>query len=64
MLDAVCGYPRRDIDAAERLALIHGKAIAAARIDGPYAAVDGSGLVAMLHDEGEEARSLCVLTQS
>jgi tRNA pseudouridine55 synthase len=64
MEDAVAGYPRRDVDADGARALVQGKALARAGIDGPYAVFGPDGLVAMAEDvrEREEARSLCVVT--
>lgn len=64
MEDAVAGYPKREITADDARDLAHGKRIAAAGIDGPYAAVGPPGLVAMLRDDGAEARSLCVLVDA
>ena len=63
MEDAVAGYPRRSVDADGARALVHGKALEPAGIDGVYAVFGPDGLVAMAEDRGEEARSLCVLTQ-
>lgn len=63
MGEAVDGYARRVIDADDVRALLHGKPLPAAGISGPYAAWGPDGLVAMLEDQVEEARSLCVLTQ-
>jgi len=60
---AVSGYPRRTVDADGARALVHGKAVEPAGIDGVYAVFGPDGLVAMAEDRGEEARSLCVLTQ-
>jgi len=59
----VSGYPRRSVDVDGARALMHGKAIEPAGIDGVYAVFGPDGLVAMAEDRGEEARSLCVLTQ-
>jgi tRNA pseudouridine55 synthase len=63
MDDAVAGYPRRSVDDDGARALVHGKALEPAGIDGVYAVFGPDGLVAMAEDRGEEARSLCVLTQ-
>ena len=63
MEDAVAGYPRRSVDADGARALVHGKALEPAGINGVYAVFGPDGLVAMAEDRGEEARSLCVLTQ-
>ena len=62
--DAVAGYPRRDITAAEALRLAQGKTIPAAGIDGPYGVFTGDGLIAMARDDGDTARSLCVLAHA
>jgi tRNA pseudouridine55 synthase len=63
METAVAGYPRRSVDEEGARALVHGKALAPAGIDGVYAVYGPDGLVAMAEDRGGEARSLCVLTQ-
>jgi tRNA pseudouridine55 synthase len=63
MDEAVAGYPRRSVDEDDARALAHGKPLAAGGIDGVYAVFGPQGLVAMAEDRGEEARSLCVLTQ-
>lgn len=63
MDDAVAGYPRRSVDEEGARALVHGKPLAAGGIDGIYAVYGPNGLLAMAEDRGEEARSLCVLTQ-
>jgi tRNA pseudouridine55 synthase len=63
MDEAVAGYPRRSVDEEGVRALVHGKPLAAGGIDGVYAVYGPDGLLAMAEDRGEEARSLCVLTQ-
>jgi tRNA pseudouridine55 synthase len=63
MDEAVAGYPRRSVDEDGARALVHGKPLAAGGIDGVYAVYGPEGLLAMVEDRGEEARSLCVLTQ-
>jgi tRNA pseudouridine55 synthase len=63
MDDAVAGYPRRSVDVDGARALIHGKVLPAAGIEGEYAIFGPQGLIAMAEDRGEETRSLCVLTQ-
>jgi tRNA pseudouridine55 synthase len=63
MDEAVAGYPRRSVDEEGARALIHGKPLAAGGILGVYAVYGPNGLLAMAEDRGEEARSLCVLTQ-
>ena len=63
MDEGVAGYPRRSVDAEGARALVHGKPLAAGGIDGVYAVFGPDGLLAMVEDRGEEARSLCVLTQ-
>lgn len=60
--ESVAGYPRRSIDADEVRALVHGKPLSPAGIEGIYAAFGPEGLVAMMRDGGEEARSLCVVS--
>lgn len=60
--DAVAGYPRRAVSADEARALVHGKPLAPAGIEGPYAVFGPEGLVAMVQDSAEEARSLCVVS--
>jgi tRNA pseudouridine55 synthase len=62
MEDAVAGYPRRSVDADDARALIQGKVLPVAGIEGPYAVIGPHGLIAMAEDRGEETRSLCVLT--
>lgn len=62
MDEALAGYPRRDVDQDLARALVHGKALPAAGMAGPYAVWGPSGLVAVCEDRGEEARSLCVVT--
>jgi tRNA pseudouridine55 synthase len=61
MADAVAGYPRHAVDADGARALVQGKPLPAAGIDGPYAIFGPDGLVAMAEDQEREARSLCVL---
>jgi tRNA pseudouridine55 synthase len=63
MDEAVAGYPRRSVDEEGARALVHGKPLVAGGIDGVYAIYGANGLLAMAEDRGEEARSLCVLTQ-
>jgi len=63
MEEAVSGYPRRSVGPDDARALIQGKVLPAAGIEGPYAVVGPQGLIAMAEDRGEETRSLCVLTQ-
>ena len=62
--DALTGYPRRDVDAAAARALIQGKPLPAAGIPGPYAVWGPDGLVAVAEDRGEDARSLCVVSET
>jgi tRNA pseudouridine55 synthase len=62
MEQAVAGYPRRSVDSDGARALVHGKPLPSAGIEGPYAIFGPDGLLAMAEDRGEEARSLCVLT--
>jgi tRNA pseudouridine55 synthase len=63
MEEAIAGYPRRSVDADGARALIHGKVLPRAGIEGAYAVFGPQGLIAMAEDRGEETRSLCVLTQ-
>ena len=60
---AVDGYPRRSVDEAGALALVHGKPLEPGGIDGVYAVYGPDGLLAMVEDREGEARSLWVLTQ-
>lgn len=62
MGDALAGYPRRDVADEDAVALIHGKRISPSGSAGPVAIWGPSGLVAVCEDQGEGARSLCVLT--
>lgn len=55
------GYPRRTVNDAHMATVVQGKAQAAAGIDGVYALIGPDGTVAMMRDDGEEARSLCVI---
>lgn len=64
MADAVAGYPRRTVQPSEALRLAQGKALDAAGIDGPYAVFAGDALIAMARDDGDQARSLCVLAHA
>ena len=63
-LDEACllMFPRRDLTAAEAEATSHGRPLAAAGIDGVYAAADADGRVmALLRDEGSRTKSVVVL---
>jgi tRNA pseudouridine55 synthase len=60
--EILAGYPRRDVDAEAARALVHGKPLPAAGIEGPYGVWGPDGLVAVAEDRGEEARSLCVVS--
>ncbi|OBK14821.1 tRNA pseudouridine(55) synthase TruB [Mycobacterium asiaticum] len=63
-LDEACllMFPRRDLDAAEVDATANGRPLAAAGIDGVYAASDADGrVIALLRDEGERTRSVVVI---
>jgi tRNA pseudouridine55 synthase len=62
MDDALAGYPRRDVDADGVRALVQGKALPAAGIQGAYGVWGPDGLVAVCEDRGEGSRSLCVVT--
>ena len=61
MAEALSGYPRHDVGVDGARALIQGKPLPAAGLDGPYAVFGPDGLVAMAEDRGEELRSLCVV---
>jgi tRNA pseudouridine55 synthase len=61
IMDAIAGYPRRDVSADEATMVVHGKSLPAFGVDGPYAVVAPDGLVAMSEDRGEESRPLCVV---
>jgi len=63
MEEAVAEYPRRTLESAEATALLHGRPVAAAGVDGPWAAWGPAGLLAMMQDRGSEARSLCVVAE-
>ena len=63
-LDAAClaAFARRDITAAEAADTSHGRPIAAAGIEGIYAATDPSGRVqALLEDRGDRTKSVVVI---
>jgi tRNA pseudouridine55 synthase len=60
--EAIRGYPRRAVSAEQARDLVHGKALEPAGIDGPYAVFGPAGLVAMVTESEEEARSLCVVS--
>lgn len=63
-LDAACllAFPRRDITAEQAEGAGHGRALAAAGIDGVYAATDPGGrVVALLEDRGLATRSVVVI---
>jgi tRNA pseudouridine55 synthase len=61
VIDAVHGYPRRDVSAEEATAVVHGKTLPPAGMPGPYAVVLGGELVAMAEDRGEGSRPICVV---
>ena len=63
-LDEACllMFPRRDLTAEEVEATGNGRALAAAGIDGVYAAGDAEGrVIALLRDEGSRTRSVVVI---
>lgn len=63
-LDEACllMFPRRDLDAEGSDATANGRPLAAAGIDGVYAASDADGrVIALLRDEGERTRSVVVI---
>lgn len=66
-LDEACllMFPRRDLTAEEVDATGNGRPLAAAGIDGVYAASDAVGrVIALLRDEGERTRSVVVIRPS
>ena len=66
-LDEACllGFARRDISAQERDSVANGRALAAAGIDGVYAATTSDGrVIALLTDEGERTKSVVVIRPS
>ncbi|MGH3723015.1 MAG: tRNA pseudouridine(55) synthase TruB [Mycobacterium sp.] len=63
-LDTACrdGFPRRDLDAAEVDSVRNGRPLAAAGIEGTYAAVDADDrVIALLADKGSRTTSVVVL---
>jgi tRNA pseudouridine55 synthase len=60
-LDAVTWYPRREVSGADATAMVQGKPLESAGVEGPYAVVSGGVLVAMAEDRDGEARSICVV---
>ncbi len=66
-LDEAClqTFGRRDLDAADALAVSHGKPLPAAGIEGTYAAVAPDGRVmALLEDSGNRTKSVVVIRPS
>ena len=66
-LDEACllGFARRDISAEERDSVANGRALAAAGINGVYAATTSDGrVIALLTDEGERTKSVVVIRPS
>jgi tRNA pseudouridine55 synthase len=61
VIDAVEGYPRRDVTTDEATTVVHGKPLPAFGVEGPYAVVSPDGLVSMSEDRGEESRPICVV---
>jgi len=61
VLDAVEGYPRRDVTVEEATTVAHGKRLPAFGIGGPYAIISPDGLVAMSEDREDESRPICVV---
>jgi len=61
IIDAVEGYPRRDVTSEEATTVVHGKPLPAFGIEGPYAVVSPDGLVSMSEDRGDESRPICVV---
>jgi len=63
-LDQACllGFPRRDITAEQAVDAGHGRPLAAAGIEGVYAAADPAGRVlALLEDRGPKTTSVVVI---
>ncbi|MUM17188.1 tRNA pseudouridine(55) synthase TruB [Mycobacterium sp. CBMA 623] len=63
-LDTACrdGFPRRDVDEAEVDSVRNGRPLAAAGIEGTYAAVDADNrVIALLADKGSRTTSVVVL---
>ncbi|OCB29367.1 tRNA pseudouridine(55) synthase TruB [Mycobacterium malmoense] len=63
-LDEACllMFPRRDLSAEEADATANGRPLAAAGIDGVYAACDADGrVIALLRDEGTRTKSVVVI---
>jgi len=63
LIDAVAGYPRRDVDADGARAVAHGKATPAFGVVGEYAVVGPRGLVAMAEDHGTVSRPVVVVSE-
>jgi tRNA pseudouridine55 synthase len=61
IMDAVEGYPRRDVTIDEATTVVHGKPLPAFGVEGPYAVVSPDGLVSMSEDRGDESRPICVV---
>jgi tRNA pseudouridine55 synthase len=61
IIDAVEGYPRREITIDEATTVVHGKPLPPFGVDGPYAIVSPDGLVSMSEDRGDESRPICVV---
>jgi tRNA pseudouridine55 synthase len=61
VLDAVAGYPRREVTADEATAMVQGRALPAFGAAGAYAVVSNGALVAMAEDRADESRSICVV---
>lgn len=61
MEDAVTGYPRLMVEETGARAISQGRPLPASGIEGPFAILGPSGLVAMGEDRGGETRCLCVV---
>lgn len=61
VLDAVQGYPVREVTDDEATKVVQGKRLPAFGSDGPYAVVSSGTLIAMAEDRGDESRSICVV---
>lgn len=64
VLDAVEGYPRREVTAEEATAMVQGRALPAFGVAGSYAVISDGALVAMAEDRADESRSICVVVRS
>lgn len=61
MDELLSGYPRRVVTTEEAQAMMAGRRLSAAAIEGPYAVVSPEGLIAVAEDRGSDSVSLCVV---